>query len=350
MSNQDKIKVLIVDDSAVIREMFLRILSSDPQIEVVGSAPDAFSAREKILDLKPDVITLDIEMPKMDGITFLKRLMEYHPKPVIIVSAFTSRGSELALEAIENGAIEVMSKPGAAYALNEVADELISKVKIAAKAQIRKIIPSVKTHKALKSAENLASAGAKKNVELIAIGASTGGVHALQVVLEQLPAYTPGIVVVQHMPEQFTKSFANRLNDLCAMKVKEAEDGDKIVQGQVLIAPGNYHMLVAKGATGNSVVIKKGPLVSGHRPSVDILFKSVSQNFGRNAVGVILTGMGADGAEGLKLMRGQGSKTIAQDEASCVVYGMPKEAVLRGGVEFVFSLDHISGKIIELIS
>jgi two-component system chemotaxis response regulator CheB len=343
-SSLKKTRVLIVDDSAVVREIFVRVLGADPDIEVVGTAPDPFVARERILELKPDVLTLDIEMPRMDGITFLKRLMEFHPIPVVIVSSLTPKGGELALEAMDAGAIDVMCKPGASYTVGDIGIQLADKVKSAARAVVRK---RTTVNAASPTATHRLSITKTTN-KVVAIGASTGGVQALQAVLTKMPANGPGIVVVQHMPEHFTKSFAERLNGLCAIQVREAMDGDTVVPGKVLIAPGNHHMLLTRSGAVYCVQIKQGPLVSRHRPSVDVLFKSVAQYAGRNAIGVILTGMGSDGADGLKKMHEEGAITVAQDESSSVVFGMPKEAISRNAVDYIDPLDNIAGRILEI--
>jgi len=338
------IRVLVVDDSAVVRGIFVRELSRDPEIEVVGTAPDPFVARDKIVALQPDVITLDVEMPRMDGITFLRKLMEHHPLPVIIVSSLTPEGGELALEALDAGAVEVMCKPGAAYTVGDMSVELIDKIKAAArvKVQARTSRPGAKAqpirHRALSRTTN----------KVVAIGASTGGTQALQDVLVAMPANAPGIVIVQHMPEHFTRSFADRLNELCAIEVKEAEDGDTVTPGKALIAPGNYHMVLRRSGARYFVSVKTGPLVSRHRPSVDVLFKSVARYAGKNAIGVIMTGMGNDGAEGMKEMKDAGAENIAQDEASCVVFGMPKEAIMLGAVDHVVPLSRIPQMILKL--
>ena len=341
----EKIKVLIVDDSAVVRQIFQKELARDPQIEVVGTAPDPYIARDKIVKLKPDVITLDIEMPRMDGITFLKKLMRYFPLPVIVVSSLTHKGGELALEAIESGAVEVMSKPGAAYTVGDMSVELIDKIKAAAKVKVNK--QSVFSSKAPTPGEKLAMTCTTNKV--VAIGASTGGTQALQRLLSALPGNAPGTIVVQHMPEHFTRAFADRLNEVCEVEVKEAEDGDKVIPGKVLIAPGNYHMLLRRSGAMYYVQVKSGPLVSRHRPSVDVLFKSVARYAGKNAIGVILTGMGGDGAEGLLEMKKNGASTIAQNEASCVVFGMPKVAIELGAVDKIVGLNKISGQILQMI-
>ncbi|MCA9409997.1 MAG: chemotaxis response regulator protein-glutamate methylesterase [Candidatus Omnitrophica bacterium] len=341
-----KTKVLIVDDSAVVRQILTRELQKDPSIEVVGSAPDPFVARDKIVDLKPDVLTLDIEMPRMDGITFLRKLMKHYPIPVVIVSSLTQKGGELALEAMQAGAVDVMCKPGTAYSVGDLSIALIDKVKAASRVR-------VPMHRNGSEASSRSAAKqyslTRTTQKVVAIGASTGGTQALESVLVTLPPNSPGIVIVQHMPEVFTKSFADRLNQLCQVEVKEAEDNDSVTTGRVLIAPGNFHMMLRRSGARYYVEIKSGPLVSRHRPSVDVLFKSVARYAGRNAVGAILTGMGRDGAEGLAEMHNEGAKTIAQDEDSCVVFGMPKEAIQLGGADFVTPLDRIAEKILSLV-
>jgi two-component system chemotaxis response regulator CheB len=330
---------LIVDDSAIVREILARELRKESGIEVVGVAPDPYVARDMIVNLKPDVITLDIEMPRMDGITFLRRLMKYHPMPVIIVSSLTPQGGDLALEALDLGAVEVMCKPGASYTIGDVGIQLAEKIKAAARARI---VPRNGTPSAVPRSCSLT----RTTHKIVAIGASTGGTQALQSVLTALPANSPGILIVQHMPEHFTRSFANRLNELCAVEVREAKSGDTVVPGRVYIAPGNYHMLLNRSGAVYELIVKEGPLVSHHRPSVDVLFKSVSRFAGRNAVGVIMTGMGKDGAEGLKEMKEHGAKTIAQDESSCVVFGMPKEAIAIGAADAVAPLADIPRMIL----
>ena len=339
-----KIKVLIVDDSAVVREVLTRILSTDKEIEVVGTAPDPFIARNKIVELSPDVVTLDIEMPKMDGITFLKKLMEYYPLPVIIVSSLTRQGGEMAMEAMDAGAVDVVAKPGAAYTVGDLAIELIDKIKAAAKVTVVKRQPqqyAKVTDKKLSLTET--------TNKVVAIGASTGGVQALQAVLTALPKTAPGILIVQHMPEHFTASFAARMNEICNVEVREAKDGDHLVTGLVLLAPGNHHMTLTRSGAVYYVKIAEGPRVSRHRPSVDVLFDSVASFAGKNAVGIILTGMGADGAQGIKKMKENGAVTIAQDEKSSVVFGMPKQAIELGCIDFVLPLNQVAGKIIEIV-
>ena len=343
LTNASKIRVLIVDDSAMVRRIFTEELARDPSIEIVGTAPDPYVARDKIVELKPDVITLDIEMPRMDGVTFLRKLMRHYPVPAIIVSSLTAKGGDLALEALQAGAVDVMCKPGAAYAVGDMSVELIDKIKAAARVTVKKRTSPDPVQTA---APRLAMTRTTNRV--VAIGASTGGTEALTTVLSALPANAPGIIVVQHMPEFFTRSFADRLNQLCAMEVKEAADNDTITPGKVLIAPGNYHMLLRRSGAIYYVQVKSGPLVSRHRPSVDVLFKSVARYAGRNAIGVIMTGMGADGADGMKEMHDNGAENIAQDERSCIVFGMPKEAIARGGVDHTVPLDRIAHMVLQL--
>ena len=338
------IRVLVVDDSAMVRDILKRELNRDAQIEVVGAAPDPYIARDMIVELKPDVITLDIEMPRMDGLTFLRKLMRHFPLPVIVVSSLTQAGGEIAMEALDSGAVEVMCKPGAAYTVGDMSVALIDKIKAAAQVKVTKRTETAEKQRA--SVTRLSMTQTTNKV--LAIGASTGGTEALASVLSALPANAPGTCVVQHMPEHFTRSFAGRLNSLCAMEVKEAENGDTVSPGKVLIAPGNYHMLLKRSGAVYYVEVKSGPLVSRHRPSVDVLFKSVARFAGRNAVGVIMTGMGADGADGLLEMKKQGALTVAQDEASCVVFGMPKEAIERGAADHVVALSKIPAKVLQL--
>jgi two-component system chemotaxis response regulator CheB len=340
-----KIRVLIVDDSAMVRQIFSRELARDSEIEVVGAAPDPYVARDKIVELRPDVVTLDIEMPRMDGLTFLRKLMRHYPLPVIIVSSLTPQGGELALEAMEAGAVEVMCKPGASYTVGDMSVELIDKIKAAARVKVAR----ARGNDAVKVAPQVRLSLARTTNKVVAVGASTGGTEALRVVLSALPSNAPGLVIVQHMPEHFTRAFADRLNDLCAIDVKEAADGDGVVPGRALIAPGNYHMLLRRSGAAYFVQVKNGPLVCRHRPSVDVLFKSVARYAGRNAVGVILTGMGADGSQGLRNMKDNGAETIAQDEASCIVFGMPKEAIELGAADHVIPLDLIPRKLLDLV-
>ncbi len=345
-----KIKVLVVDDSAIVRKIFSEELSKEPDIEVVGTAPDPYVARDKIVALKPDVITLDIEMPRMDGLTFLRKLMKYHPLPVIIVSSLTPAGGKLALEAIEAGAVEVVAKPGAAYTVNDMTVQLLDKIRAASRSRVSRAgVPD--TQSAVNSRSTpLATpshALAETTNKVIAIGASTGGTEAIKAVLTRMPPNIPGIVIVQHMPANFTTAFANRLNDMCQIQVREAKDRDSVVNGTALIAPGNYHLLLKRSGARYYVEVKQGPLVCHQRPSVDVLFNSVAQYAGANAVGVILTGMGADGARGMAAMKEAGAKTIAQDEASCVVFGMPKEAIKTGAVDVVLPLKDIAAQMVK---
>ena len=327
------IKVLVVDDSAVVRQILQGVLSADPEIEVVGTAPDPFVARDMIVERKPDVITLDMEMPRMDGITFLRKLMHYFPLPVIVVSSLTPEGSKLALEALSSGAVDVMCKPGAAFTVGDMASELVEKVKTAVYAKVGRQVLG-------KPGEEPGALGRTTN-KVIAIGASTGGTVALEYILSRMPVDAPGIVIAQHMPAMFTKQFAARMNELSAMEVHEAVDGDSVVPGVALIAPGDFHMLLKRSGARYFVAVKTGPMVHRQRPAVEVLFRSVSRAAGANAVGIILTGMGADGAQGLLEMRQAGAATIAQDEASCVVYGMPRAAVELGAAEQVMSLEKI---------
>jgi two-component system, chemotaxis family, protein-glutamate methylesterase/glutaminase len=338
------IRVLIVDDSATVRQILKRELEADPKIEVVGAAPDPYVARDMIVQLSPDVLTLDIEMPRMDGITFLRKLMMYLPMPVVVLSSLTEKGGSVAMEALDAGAVDVLCKPSSAYSIGDMAIELVDKVKAAALVTVHK--REAPRRGAGKARQRLAMT--KTTNKVIVLGASTGGTEAIRGLLTALPANAPAIVITQHMPEHFTRAFADGLNAQCAMHVKEGQDGDTVMPGSVLIAPGNYHMLLRRSGARYYVECKHGPLVSRHRPSVDVLFKSAARFVGANAVGVILTGMGRDGAEGMKEMQDQGAKNIAQDEASCVVFGMPKEAIAANGVDFVLPLNKIAEKMLQL--
>jgi two-component system chemotaxis response regulator CheB len=346
---EKNIKVLVVDDSAIVRKVFTEELSKEKGIEVVGAAPDPYIARDKIVKLKPDVLTLDIEMPRMDGITFLKKLMRYYPLPVIIVSSLTPKGSKLALEALSSGALEVISKPSASYSVGDMSVQLADKIRAVAQVRVSAKTAGIKPQ-AGPAKKVTSHAMLETTNKIIAIGASTGGTEALKVVLAKFPATTPGILIVQHMPAKFTTSFAERLNDLCDMRVKEAEDGDMVSNGLALIAPGNYHMLLRRSGARYYVNIKQGPLVHHQRPSVDVLFQSVGDYAGANAMGIIMTGMGADGAEGLLHMKNCGAKTIAQDEKSCIVFGMPKEAIKLGGADKIVSLDDIPQTAFDMLA
>ncbi len=347
-----KIKVLIIDDSSLVRDILRKGLSADDGLEVVGAAPDVFVGRDMIVKYRPDVLTLDIEMPKMDGVEFLRRLMPQFPLPVVVVSSLTQKGKYITIQALEAGAVDYVSKPATdvARGLNEMMNELRTKIKIASTANVshwknKRVEPRQTVHK-----DGSAKALAESTDKVIAIGASTGGTEAIRQVIEDLPPTTPGIVVVQHMPKGFTKTFADRLNEICLMNVKEAEHGDRILTGRVLIAPGDYHMKVKRSGGQYIVELNQDEKVSGHRPSVDVLFHSVAEYVGANAYGVILTGMGSDGAKGMKAMRDAGAKTIGQDQASSVVYGMPKVAFELGGVITQLPLEKISGGLMNLVN
>jgi len=344
MSLQNKIKVLIVDDSAIVRKVLTEALSGETDIDVVGTAPDPFVARDKILSLQPDVLTLDIEMPRMDGVTFLKKLMHHHPMPVIVISSLGTASSRAALEALEAGAIDVLAKPGGPQSVGDLRLSLATKIRAAKIARLRK--PAAQPTAPTGPPARLALAHPFPTSSVIAIGASTGGTEAIQQVLVQLPENCPGIVIAQHIPAVFSRSFANRLNELSAIRVREAVDGDQLEPGLALVAPGNFHMLLKRSPTGYRVEVKDGPMVCYQRPAVDVLFHSVAQAAGSHATGAILTGMGSDGAQGMLAMKKAGGHTIAQDEASCVVFGMPKEAIRHGGVDRVLPLSAIPGAIL----
>ncbi len=341
----NKIKVLIVDDSAVVRKIFSEELSKYPDIQVVGVAPDPYVARDKIVNLKPDVITLDIEMPRMDGLTFLRKLMRYFPLPTIIVSSLTPQGGKLTLEAMDIGAVDVIAKPNSAYSVGDMSAQLADKIRAASRARI------VKREEGDQNAANSEPIRAltQTSNKVIAIGSSTGGTEALKNILTKMPPNSPGIVIVQHMPANFTTAFAARLNDLSQISVKEAEDNDSVTPGTALLAPGNFHMILRRSGARYYVEVKTGPMVHHQRPAVDVLFKSTAKYAGANAIGVILTGMGADGAEGLLEMKQAGASTIAQDEKSCVVFGMPKEAIKLGAADKVISIEQIASEIIRMV-
>jgi two-component system, chemotaxis family, protein-glutamate methylesterase/glutaminase len=353
-----KIRVLIVDDSAIVRQTLTEILNSDRNIEVIGTAADPYIAAKKIQMEVPDVITLDIEMPRMDGLTFLKKIMTQHPIPVVVISSLTDKGSETALRALEYGAVEIITKPtlSTKQFIEESRIRLCDVVKAASIAKLNKKSIITKPIQATPkySADviipktRIDNASMIKTTEIvIAVGASTGGTEALRILLENLPMDCPGLVIVQHMPEHFTRSFANRLNELCKITVKEAENGDSVLRGHALIAPGNKHTLLKRSGAKYYVEVKDGPLVNRHRPSVDVLFRSTARYAGANAIGVIMTGMGDDGARGLLEMKEAGAKTIAQDEKSCVVYGMPKEAVKMGAADKIIPLDNIAAALLR---
>ena len=342
----NKIKVLIVDDSAVVRKIFSEELSKYPDIQVVGVAPDPYVAREKIVNLKPDVVTLDIEMPRMDGLTFLRKLMKYYPLPTIIVSSLTPQGGKLTLEAMDIGAVDVIAKPSAAYSVGDMSAQLVDKIRAASRVRIIKRDDSVSS---VASSVEPIRALAQTSNKVIAIGASTGGTEALKNVLTKMPPNSPGIVIVQHMPANFTTAFAARLNDLSQITVKEAEDNDSVTPGTALLAPGNFHMILRRSGARYYVEVKTGPMVHHQRPAVDVLFKSTAKYAGANAIGVLLTGMGSDGAEGLLDMKKAGAGTIAQDEKSSVVFGMPKEAIKLGAVDKVVSIEQVASEIIKMV-
>lgn len=348
-----RIRVMIVDDSAVVRQVLAAALEKDCEIEVIGTASDPIFALEKMQRDWPDVITLDVEMPRMDGITFLKKLMAEHPTPVVICSTLTGKGTETSMQALAAGAVTIVTKPtvGLKQYLQDASEDLANAVKAAAKANVKRLVPVQNMPRLTADAILPAPvhAMAQTTDTVVAVGTSTGGTQALEAVLTRLPRVTPGIVIVQHMPEKFTEAFANRLDGLCQIEVREAKNGDRVMPGRALIAPGGRHMLLKRSGAQYHVEIMDGPLVSRHRPSVDVLFRSVAQCAGKNALGIIMTGMGDDGARGLKEMRDAGAKTIGQDEASCVVYGMPKEAYKMGAVERVMPLDDIAGAMLAVM-
>jgi two-component system chemotaxis response regulator CheB len=352
-----RVRVLIVDDSATVRQTLAAVLESDPEIEVLGVASDPFVAASRIRDEIPDVITLDVEMPRMDGITFLRKLMAQHPIPVVMCSSLVESGSETLMQALEAGAVDIILKPkiGVGDHLSEARDRICEAVKGAAQARVgrtrdRRPAPASLDPQAKLTADAMlppprVGAMARTTETIICIGASTGGTESLREVLEALPADAPGIVIVQHMPEKFTASFAKRLDSLCQVHVKEAADGDAVLRGHVLIAPGNLHTMIERSGARYYVSVKEGPLVSRHRPSVDVLFRSAARSVGSNAVGVIMTGMGDDGARGLEEMKNAGAFTLAQDEATCIVFGMPKEAIARNCVDRIVPLHHLAREI-----
>jgi two-component system, chemotaxis family, protein-glutamate methylesterase/glutaminase len=352
-----KVRVLVIDDSASVRQTLVDVLSADPQIEVMGVASDPFVAARRIAEDVPDVITLDVEMPRMDGITFLRKLMSQRPIPVVMCSSLTEAGSETLMQALEAGAVDIILKPriGAADHLTESGDRIRDVVKAAARARVGARRPTARTldpgTKLTADAMLPPPSGAAmaRTTEMVAcLGASTGGTEALREVLQALPANAPGIVIVQHMPAGFTAAFSKRLNSLCEVEVKEAQHGDPVLRGHVLIAPGDKHMLLERQGARYQVAIKDGPPVSRHRPSVDVLFRSAARAAGRNAMGVIMTGMGDDGARGLLEMKEAGAVTVAQDEASSIVFGMPKEAIARGAAQKIMALEHIAREIMAV--
>ena len=353
------IRVLIVDDSAVVRQVLTEILASDREIEVVGSAADPYMARDKIKQLSPDVLTLDVEMPRIDGLSFLSNLMRLHPMPVVMVSSLTEKGADITFQALALGAVDFVSKPkiDLAHTLQDYAAEIISKVKMAAGVRVRTqahavtpdavMVPKLSADAVLAKKTNLRHF--KTTDRIIAIGASTGGTEAIKEVLIRMPADAPGIVITQHIPEAFSGPFARRMDSLCTMVVVEAQGGEQIIPGHCFIAPGGRHLLVVRDGARFVCALSDGPPVNRHRPSVDVLFRSVAQNVGSNAIGVILTGMGADGAVGLKEMHDVGSVTLAQDEKTSVVWGMPGESVKLGGVDEILALEKIAARLIALV-
>ncbi|MBN2161679.1 MAG: chemotaxis response regulator protein-glutamate methylesterase [Pontiellaceae bacterium] len=350
------LKVLIVDDSAVVRQTLADILQQDPDIAVVEPAADPYIAASCMRKFIPDVILLDIEMPRMDGLTFLSKIMSQHPLPVIICSSLSAEGSQTALRAMSLGAVEVIYKPkiGSIQYLREAQIRICDSVKAAARANVKTVRNSLNAVAPKLSADAMLPLGTNQTTlsttdKVVVVGASTGGTEALRIFLEALPRNCPGIAIVQHMPENFTRSFANRLNDLCEIDVSEAKDGDRILRGRALIAPGSDHMLLVRRGGQYHVEIKAGPLVSRHRPSVDVLFRSTARYAGKNSIGIIMTGMGDDGARGIREMKDSGALTIAQDEASCVVFGMPNEAIKTGGIDEVVPLEKIPATMISLL-
>ncbi|MFO0592332.1 MAG: chemotaxis response regulator protein-glutamate methylesterase [Polyangiaceae bacterium] len=352
-SSRKKVRVLIVDDSALVRQTLAEVIASDPGLEVIATASDPYQAVERIAVEVPDVITLDIEMPRMDGLTFLQKLMSQHPIPVIICSSLAEDGAETTLRALEYGAIDILQKPrvGTKQFLEESRVRVCDAIHAASRARPQRRAPAVHVEPKLTADVMLAKAKSQAMLQtterVVAVGASTGGTEALRVFLEALPANSPGMVIVQHMPEKFTNTFAQRLNELCAVTVKEAVDGDSVVRGRVLVAPGNKHTMLKRNGARYFVEVKDGPLVCRHRPSVDVLFRSAARYVGKNAVGVIMTGMGDDGALGMLEMKEAGAITFAQDEATSVVWGMPAEAVKRGGVDKVLPLERLAPEVIR---
>jgi two-component system chemotaxis response regulator CheB len=345
-----RIRVLVVDDSAVMRKILTDLLAQDPGIEIVGTAADAYIARDKIIRLRPDVLTLDVEMPRIDGLTFLEKLMRAHPMPVVMVSSLTPQGGEITLRALELGAVDFVLKPypDVVARMPDVIPEILEKVKAAAGVRARAPAPAPRglARPAVSSWRPRTPIGGGGGI--IAIGASTGGTEAIRELLEAMPPDAPAIVIVQHMPERFTRVFAERCDKLCGVRVAEAQDGDRVLAGHALIAPGNHHMRLRRDGSGYVVRIDQKPPVNRHRPSVDVLFESVAEAAGADAIGIILTGIGADGARGLLAMKRTGARTIAQDEASCVVFGMPREAIVLGAADHVLPLAKIARASLEL--
>lgn len=344
MTQPGRIRVLVVDDSAIVRRILTEALSAEADMEVVGSAPDPYVARDKIVSLHPDVLTLDIEMPRMDGLTFLKKLMHFHPLPVVVISSLGQSSCAAAVEALRLGAVEVLAKPGGPYSVGDLRHQLASRVRAAACSRRRPVPADPAPERP--PAQKVRVPALAGDGRIVAIGASTGGTEAIHYLLTRLPAAIPGMVITQHIPPVFSRAFAQRLDKTCAFEVREAADGDVVRPGLALVAPGDFHMIVRRQGTGYVVQVKGGPQVCYQRPSVDVLFSSVAEACGRNATGVILTGMGADGAQGMLRMRNAGAHTVAQNEETCVVFGMPKEAIRLGAAAEVMSL----GQIAKLLS
>ncbi len=354
MSGRKRIRVLIVDDSAIVRRILNDALTGEPDLEVVGTAPDPYVARDKILALAPDVVTLDIEMPRMDGLTFLRKLMRYRPLPVVVISSLAQGACQAALKALELGAVEVLAKPGGPHSVGELRETLASKIRAAAASRIsRSVLPAAATssvrHVLEPPSAPVMQGSSRPSHGIIAIGASTGGTEAIATVLRVFPKDAPATLVVQHIPPGFSRAFANRMNDTCVIDVKEAEDGDVLRPNLALVAPGDFHMLLRKSGGRYFVNVKSGPRVCYQRPSVDVLFHSIAEAAGSTATAALLTGMGSDGAQGLLKMRQAGAHTIAQDEASCVIFGMPREAIQLRAAEKVLPLDRIAPALLTCI-
>ena len=350
MPANGKIRVLVVDDSAIVRKILTEALAGQADLEVVGTAPDPYIARDKILALEPDVLTLDIEMPRMDGLTFLKKLMHFRPMPVVVISSLAQASCQTAMQALSLGAVEVLAKPGGPYSVGELRLELASKIRAAASSHVRRPAAQAAPAPPPPGPGGAPAPSQWTPSTVIAIGASTGGTEAIADILPRLPQGIPGIVITQHIPAGFSRAFATRLNQMCAFEVKEAEDGDTLRPGRALVAPGDFHLLLRKSADGYRVTVKTGPRVCYQRPSVDVMFSSVAESAGAHAVGVLLTGMGSDGAQGLLKMRQAGARTIAQDQATCVVFGMPREAIRAGAAARVVSLPGVPQAILAAIA
>ncbi|HLA33356.1 MAG TPA: chemotaxis response regulator protein-glutamate methylesterase [Rhodocyclaceae bacterium] len=359
MNPNPKIKVLLVDDSAVVRQVNRETLERESDIEVIGAVADPIFAIDRMKLQWPDVLVIDIEMPRMDGLTFLKKIMSEHPTPTIVCSSLAEKGASATMEAMASGALAIITKPkmGVKQFLQDAGNDLVTAVRAAARANMRRVhpglalpvAPSAKLSADAMLAAQAAGSRAMANTtdKVIAIGTSTGGTQALEAVLTRLPAVCPGIVIVQHMPEKFTAMFAQRLDSLCKLEIREAQSGDRVLPGRALIAPGGRHMMLKRSGAQYYVEVADGPLVNRHKPSVDVLFRSVAQVAGRNALGIIMTGMGDDGARGMKEMHDAGAQTVAEDESTCVVFGMPKEAIKLGGVDKIVPLDHIPSELMS---